>query len=61
MQQGRTNHEIELEPVEGIKIEGLQDALEDRLGVLKRQQKLIFKGRVLLPHQTLEQAKVRGH
>ena len=55
IQQGREH--IELDISEGAKIEQIHEEVEQQRGILKRRQKLIFKGKILLPHHTMEQAK----
>ena len=59
VQQGKgVCHEVDV-PDRTIKIERIQETIEKDFGVFKRKQKLIFKGKVLLSHQTVEQCKVR--
>lgn len=55
VQHGRDQQELEVP--EGAKIEQLHEEVEKQRGILKRRQKLIFKGKILAPHHTLEQAK----
>lgn len=59
VQQGKIEHTVELDvdDPKRTKVEMLQDVLEEKTGILKRQQKLILKGRVLLPHQTFHDSK----
>lgn len=55
VQQGGKTHEFELP--ESAKVEHLHEQLE-AVGIPKRRQKLIYKGKTLLPHHDLSQAKV---
>ena len=55
IQQGREHTELDIS--EGAKVEELHEEVEKQRGILKRRQKLIFKGKILLPHHTVEQAK----
>lgn len=52
-----TTHEIHVS--DDCRIEQLHEQIETSTGVLKRRQKLIYKGKMMMPHHTLAQAKVR--
>ena len=57
LQQGRMLHEFDL--ADDSTVEQLHEQIETRLGILRRRQKLIYKGKILMPHHTLAQSKVR--
>jgi len=59
VQQGRVSHDMNLPDDSITKIEVLQDMIEKDLGIFKRKQKLIYKGKVLLAHHTVQQSKVQ--
>lgn len=43
---------------EKFKIEDLMQKIEETMDIFRRNQRLILKGRPLMPHQTLNEAKV---
>lgn len=55
IQQGRDVFEVDIS--EDAKVDQLHDEVEKQRGILKRRQKLIFKGKILPPHHTLGQTK----
>lgn len=55
IQQGRDVFEVDIP--EDAKVDQLHDEVEKQRGILKRRQKLIFKGKILPPHHTLGQTK----
>ncbi len=57
IQQGRDQFEVSIP--EGGKIEQVHEEVEKRNGIFKRRQKLIYKGKILLPHHDLVDSKVR--
>ena len=61
VQQGKVSYVFNTDEAHiDLKVDVLMDFLESKAGILKRQQKLIYKAKVLLPFQTFEQAKVTG-
>lgn len=59
VQQGKAIHAFETDrDAVDLRVEALKDYLESSTGTLKQRQKLIYKGKVLLPFQTFEEAKV---
>ena len=57
IRQGPKTHIVQAEPQEQVK--KLMELAEEVTGVLARKQKLVFKGKVLAAHMTLEEAKVK--
>ena len=57
MQHGKTSHAIDISG-DHPKVSDLMAKLEEYTGLFPRQQKLIFKGRVLQPFQSVEETKV---
>lgn len=58
VQLGKDAHEVHLE--QDSTVAQLQSALEDLVGIITRKQKLIHKGKVLQPHQTLRDASIKN-
>ena len=57
MQHGKTSHAIDISG-DHPKVSDLMAKLEEQTGLFPRQQKLIFKGSVLQPFQSVEETKV---
>ena len=58
IQYGREAHLLEIfEDGEELKVDGLMGRIEEEMGVFKRNQRLILKGKTLIPGNSLSQAK----